>query len=390
MASAHWRAASVVQVRGAVERCQWRATEWRGRDVQIPSAGGVENPKTPLVSGTMSVRMGARRGRCRSLRRFAVVSRRTKWRTSNRRIRRWRRTSATVGTELTFGRLSFHDERGFIIDPVAVAAMFRDLMLNGFPALLNKAAALPDLEATGSLGGLGRIAGLASGTRVHIVNPFGGAWVNPASGAGLRIGSSGTALDGALHDWASDTLQSTVSTASNLRFGFSPEGLLGSSALSIPTFPTTNSPAGSNAPSLGRQFFRVVALDLGLHLRGNRGSSALEGVPGADELSQLEPAPLVRDNGTLQPEFDGQATMGAVTEIGASTGLVLAVSPAIATDVAFPANQTSRWPAVPAPASTAEDLSAQHSARARSEATAAYVGDSNDVVVTWPARLFAE
>lgn len=295
-------------------------------------------------------------------------------------------TSAKVGTKLTFGKLSFHDERGFIIDPVAVAAIFRDLMLNGFKALRDpEAGDLADLDSSGAQGGIGRIAALATGTRVHIVNPFGGAWVNPASGAGLRIGASGTPLNGGPHDWTSGTLQSTVSAASNLRFGFSPEGVLGTSALSVPTFPGTPFPSGSTAPSLGRQFFRVMAVDLGLHLRGNRGSSTIQDVPGADELSQLEPAPLVRDNGTVQPEFDGQATMGAVTEIGASTGLVLAVSPAIATDVAFPANQTSRWPAVPAPASTAEDLSAQHSSRARSEATAAFVGNSNDVVVTWPA-----
>ncbi len=58
-------------------------------------------------------------------------------------------------------RLSFHDERGFIIDPVAVVAMFRDQMLNGFPALLNKAAGGrtgPSVQ-TGNLGGLGHVEG---------------------------------------------------------------------------------------------------------------------------------------------------------------------------------------------------------------------------------------
>jgi hypothetical protein len=50
---------------------------------------------------------------------------------------------ATVGTPLTHGTLTFHDERGLIVDPVAVAAMFRDLMKEGFRALRNLARAIP-------------------------------------------------------------------------------------------------------------------------------------------------------------------------------------------------------------------------------------------------------
>jgi hypothetical protein len=295
-------------------------------------------------------------------------------------------TSADAGTPLTHGTLSFHDERGLVIDPVAVAAMFRDLLLNGFPALLNPSTgSTADLNAGGDPGGLGRIAGLATGTRLHIVDMFGGAWANPATGAGLRIGTSGSPLGAGPHDWTSGTLQSTVSGVSNLRFGFSPEGALGTAQLSIPSFPTTTFPSGSSAPTLGRQFFRVVAVDLGFHLLGNRSSSTVDGVAEADGATQLEPEPLVRDGDTLQATVDGQATMGAVTEIGGQTGLVLAVSPAISTNVAFPANRNVRWPAAPAPIGTAEDLSAEQSARARNEATAAYVDASNDVVVTWPA-----
>ena len=295
-------------------------------------------------------------------------------------------TAATVGTPLTHGTLSFHDQRGLIIDPVAVAAMFRDLLQNGFLALMNASAGnAADLDPGGNVGGVGRISSLASGTRLHIVDPFSNAWVNPTTGAGLRIGTSGSPLGTGPHDWTSGTLQATVSGASNLRFGFSPEGALGTSPLSIPTFPTTTFPAGSTAPTLGRQFFRVVAVDLGLHLRGNRGSSTIDNVPGADGSTQLEPEPLVRDGNTLQATLDGQATMGAVTEIGALAGLVLAASPTLSTSVAFPPNRNSRWPAFPAPVSTAEDLSAEQSSRARGEATAAYADSTNDVVVTWPA-----
>jgi hypothetical protein len=294
--------------------------------------------------------------------------------------------NAPVGTPLTHGTLSFHDDRGLIIDPVAVAAIFRDLMLNAFPAVRNKdAGPAADLNQGGSQGSVGRIASLATGTRVHIVTPFGGAWTNPASGPGLRIGSSGSALGSGPHDWPSDTIQATVSTPSNLRFGFAPEGTLGTTPLAVPAFPATVFPSASSAPALGRQFFRVVAVDLGLHLRGNRGSTSIDDVQGADGSTQLEPEPVVRDGDSLQPLVDGQATTGTVTEIGALTGLKLAVSPTIATSVAFPASRTSRWPAAPAPTGVAEDLSTEQSARARTEAAALYAGDSADVVVAWPA-----
>lgn len=294
---------------------------------------------------------------------------------------------APVGEPLTHGELSFHDERGLIIDPVAVAAIFRDLMQNGFPALRNpQAGDTADLNTPGNEGGVGRISTLGNGTRVQIVTPFGGAWNNPVTGPGLRIGNAGTPLGPGAHDWAApNTIQTTTPAVSNLRFGFSPEGQLSSTALSIPQFPATPVPAGSTAPTLSRQFFRVVAVDLGLHVRGNRGSAEIDGVRGADGSTTLEPEPLVRDGDSIQVLFDGQATTGAITEIGAAPGLALAVSPVIATDVAFAANRASRWPAVPPPVAVAEDLSPDQSARARSDATAAYAGATADVVVTWPA-----
>ncbi len=94
-------------------------------------------------------------------------------------------TSANVGAPLTHGTLSFHDERGLIIDPVAVAAMFRDLLSDGFPALLNPSTgSAADLNASGNPGGLGSIAGLATGTRLHIVDMFGGAWGKSRHGRG--------------------------------------------------------------------------------------------------------------------------------------------------------------------------------------------------------------
>ena len=80
---------------------------------------------------------------------------------------------------------------------------------------------------------------------------------------------------------------------------------------------------------------------------------------------------MVRDRQTVALLADGQATTGASTELTSTGDLVLAISPTIAGDVAFPARAVERWPAVPAVVGTAQDLSAQQSPRARTEPTAA-------------------
>lgn len=283
------------------------------------------------------------------------------------------------GTELTHGTLTFHDEQGLPIDPIAVACLYRDL-LRAFPALLHAAGGTAADATSATAGTLGAICSLATGVRLHIVDPYGRPWTDRTERVGLRMGA-GTRLGGALHDWPGGTLTASETDARDLRFGFSPDGTLGTAALSAPALPT----AGTPAPALERQFFRVVALHLELHLLGNRSGASIDGVAAADEPTRLEPAPTVRDGDGIEFLEDGQAVMGAVTEITSLAGLRLAVSPQIADDVRLPADRTSRWPAAPAPTGTAEALTADHAARARSDATAAYVDATADVVVTWPA-----
>jgi hypothetical protein len=136
---------------------------------------------------------------------------------------------------------------------------------------------------------------------------------------------------------------------------------------------------------LERQFFRVMAVHLGFHFRGNRTAAPIEEVPRADIPTVLEPAPLVRDGDTMDLLIDGQATLGAVSEVAIRTGLRLAVSPTIATDVNFPASRAERWPAAPPITETPEVLDAERARRARADVTGAYVGNGPDVVLTWPA-----
>ena len=292
---------------------------------------------------------------------------------------------ARVGSTLTHGTLTFHDELGLIIDPIAVACMFRDLM-NGFPAMRNAdAGGAGDLLPSGAAGGVGSIAAQATGRRVHIVDLFGGPWTD-RPGAGIRIGTSARLSTSGPHDWPDgETMSPTIADAGDLRFGFSPEGTLNTTALSAPAFPGTVVPAGAPAPVLERQFLRVSAIDLGLHLRGNRTTDAIDGVPGVDQPTSREPAPSVSDGNTVDFLNDGQATTGAVSEVAIRSGLRLVVSPTIATNVNFPVNRATRWPADPVATETPEALDGERSRRAREDVTAVYVGSGPDVLLTWPA-----
>ena len=291
--------------------------------------------------------------------------------------------AGAAGTPLTPGRLSFHDEQGLIVDPVAVACLFRDLM-RGFPALRSaEGGAATDLESTGTPGAIGKVCALASGRRVHLVDLYGAPWVARPGGSGVRIGT-GTSLDAGPHDWPDGQSLQPTSATGPVRFALSPQGSLATTAVAPPAFPATTVPAGSAAPVLDRQFLRVAVVDLDLHLVGHRAADEVLGVPAPDEATRREPAPVVREGG-VDLLVDGQATLGAVTEVTALAGFRLAVSPELATDVAFPPDRTQRWPAQPPVTETALDLDGATAARARSDATAAYIGASADVVVTWPA-----
>ncbi len=191
---------------------------------------------------------------------------------------------ASVDTELSRGRLTFHDDQGLIIDPVAVASLFRDLV-DAFGSALARGTTGP--------GDLASIAGLVTTPvrKVHIVDVFGGPWMDRADGVGLRIGS-GSRIGSGPHNWPDgQTLQPSATDPGDLRFGFTPEGTLSVTPLSPPSFPATPIPAGSSAPNLTVQFFRVAAVDLGLHLRGNRSAERSKVCPARMTPALRSPSP---------------------------------------------------------------------------------------------------
>lgn len=284
-----------------------------------------------------------------------------------------------AGDPITTGTITFHDERGLIIDPVAVACLLRDL-LAGFPALRNDNAGSSGDVTTVTSGAIAEAAGFATGRRVHLVDLWGRPWANRSDRDGVRFGS-GARIDAGPHTW-SDPVEVTDDSG-GMRIGLLPTGTLATTALSPPALATTPVPAGSSAPTLEREFFRVAVVDLSLHLAGNRGDVELDGVPGADEASRAAPSPAL-GSGDIEVVVTGAHLLGAAGEIARLAGTRLLVSPSIDDDVALPASRTEAWPDVPGVVGTAQDLTGDHTTRARSDLTATYAGDTADVVVTWP------
>lgn len=280
-----------------------------------------------------------------------------------------------AGDDLGPGRLTFHDDRGLVIDPIAVACMFRDL-LEAMPPLHRRGeGTTADVTDANRNGSLAQIAALGEPrVRLHLVDLFGNPWHDHSGRGGVRIGTGGR-LSGGIHDWGG----ALAATGTGIRTGLLPDGELTTAAIEVPALPT-----GTGAPVLDREFFRAAVVDLALHLHGNRTGTEVDGVPGVDAATAAEPAPPVGP-GDLTVLTTGQHFLGAAGLIARAAGTRLAASPRIEDDFPLPADAAERWPLAPSPLAAAEDLTGEHAARARAEASAAYIGATPDVVVSWPA-----
>jgi hypothetical protein len=269
-----------------------------------------------------------------------------------------------------------------ILDPVAVACALRAL-LQQLPALLAEGEAEVNVGSSPlDPGAIATVAGLATGTSVHVIDPFGNPWED-VPGIGLALGTGITPprlTDAGPHAWADGaSVRATAADAGLLRWGLATTATLGTTPLARPTLPP--------GVTLPRDFFRVVAADLGLHLRGNRGAAAALGVPGVDALTQAEPLPEVVDGSSVAVTRDGQATLGAVHALRTAFAEVRLVSPVIDDAFDLPPGPGARWPDFPAPAGARQPLDAPAVGQLRTQATAAWVGATKDVVVTFPAGL---
>lgn len=297
------------------------------------------------------------------------------------------------------GAVTFHDRRGLIIDPIAVAALLADLL--GWRNALS-----PAPFAAGTLtgaGGVGAIAALAGAVpvRVHVVTPHGAAYRVRRAGSELQVLSAANAVTGnvpatGLVDLAAGQRLGhpvTAPAVPQLLWGASPGGTLDTVAWEPPALPP--------GVTLARQFFRVVAVDLDWHLLGNRDWAPGDAsVPAEDDMPADGPLPVVRRS---VPGFtfllDGNDVLGAFSAViaawpAAADRIGLLCSPQIETSVALPpaAGTAAHWPALPgtpppAPGAGAA-LRAYDPAAAPPTATWQVPPpgqDPRDVLVTFPA-----
>lgn len=247
--------------------------------------------------------------------------------------------------------MSFHDSRGLIIDPVAIAAIFDDLITT-FPALDFSGGA-----GTGGAGGVGSIAGLASGVTAQVVDLHGIPFTAPLGDVGVEKQDAGSASSGALDAsglvtlTAGETLAATGTDASTrMRLGWATGGAMAQGPLAQPGLP--------GGVTLTRQFLRAYAVDLDWHLRGNRTTSIVAGVPAEDGDMPADLKPQVRTEVVVDYAVDGPDLMAqantVLARVDGATGnpLFFAVAPTLDDAVPTPPapGATARWPAFPVPA----------------------------------------
>lgn len=247
--------------------------------------------------------------------------------------------------------MSFHDHRGLIIDPVAVAALFDDLIAT-FPAL-----DFSDGGGTGGAGGVGTIAALASGVLAQVTDLHGNPFAAPLGGVGVEKQDGADNATGNLDGSGLVTLAAGEviaatgdDAASRVRLGWATGGTMGAGPLQQPGLP--------GGVTLGRQFFRAFAVDLNWHLRGNRTDSAVAGVPAEDGDMPEDLKPQVRTEITVDYAADGPDLMAlsnaVLTRMDGATGspLVFSAAPKIDDNVPVPPapGAPARWPAFPASA----------------------------------------
>jgi hypothetical protein len=265
--------------------------------------------------------------------------------------------------------VSFHDARGLPIDPLAVAALFLDL-LTWRPALRLGVAAMPAANAAGGLNGIVALATAA--VRCHVIDPHGRAYKATRDLARLKLIDAAAAEVGVVPDTGlvnvaagqrlgrstADNSAETTALAGTqqqpaLQWGLACNSTLARTPLALPAVPA--------GVTLATQFFRVMAVDLDWHLLGNRSGSPLDGIQADDQVAPFIARPLVRP---AVPNFDylidGQDVLGAIGQMalgfptpGADVKALVSSTQIDATTALPPGpGVAAHWPNFPGPVTT--------------------------------------
>jgi hypothetical protein len=274
------------------------------------------------------------------------------------------------------GKVSFHDSRGLLIDPIYVACMFSDLQ-NWLAGLLPK-----NPVASSVAGGVQTIAALSSVTLVHCVDLHGAIYQPAIPGATLITQNStpaqtGTVPASGLFTLAAGDGLSAASTDNNrLRWGWGTNGILARTRLVPPAL----------ANPLAQQFYRAAIVDTTWALLGNRTAATTLGVGPDDQTIPADILPVVRDQIVIDYLVDGPDTLAQSTMLlaRANQDMMLTVSPSINATMAVPSvlGGAAHWPAFPTPNSATGFPTPIVSPAAGIAAAWASGGSGNDVVVT--------
>lgn len=296
-------------------------------------------------------------------------------------------------------QVSFHDARGLIIDPIAVAHLLRGL-LTWLPGLLSTI----DAETVASPGGLDAVADLAdTGSVIHVIDPHGHVFRPTGAAARLKVTDAEDAEAAEITDGGLVTLSAGQGLGRAegddpedagdppLRWGWALNATLGRDRLTPPALPV--------GVTLARQFLRVMAVELPWHLRGNRSAAPVRGIPPHDHALEAWMLPAIRDP---VPGFallsDGMQVLGAMGEMvsslspgGQGSHFAVAVSPMQDAGLMVPPSSggEGRWPAFPPP-DTGMNLTAATDPRrdllARWRAAGDEADADRDVVLLIPAE----
>lgn len=291
---------------------------------------------------------------------------------------RWYEADEFIDTDKSGGKISFHDARGLIIDPIYVACMFTDLQ-TWLTGLLTRNPTAPTVA-----GGVKTIAALSSVTLVHCVDLHGAIYQPADPGAILVTQDStptqtGTVPASGLFTLASgDGLAAASTDNSRLRWGWATNGILARTRLVPPAL----------ANPLAQKFYRAAIVDTTWALLGNRTATATLGVNPDDQTIPSDILPIVRDQVIINYLADGPDTMAQAETLltRANQDMTLAVSPSIDAAMAAPTalGAAAHWPAFPAPNTAAGFPTPLVSPATGITAAWATGGDGHDVVVTIP------